>query len=293
MKGTARRGRTTAEYREQSRLLRSSSKEQAENLMIVDLLRNDLGRVAEVGSVTVDDLFALERYPIVWQMTSQVSARVLPGTGLVDLFRTLFPCGSVTGAPKRRTMELIGDLEPTPRGSTAARWGSSLHRPPASVRGSASPSGPSSTAGPAQPCTGRAVGSPGAPTPSGNERSCMPRRPSWTTTCPSTVSWRGSRSSPGRPAQHRPALDAPGGLCGLGRLPLRPQGGAAVRPGCRRRTSRARPCADPALPVGARRRRPAGDAAGRWSAGASRSPTIPWTPTTHGSSTRAPAATST
>jgi para-aminobenzoate synthetase/4-amino-4-deoxychorismate lyase len=116
MKGTAPRGRTTAEDREQSRLLRSSSKEQAENLMIVDLLRNDLGRVAEVGSVVVDELFALERYPTVWQMTSQVSARVEAGTGLLDLFRALFPCGSVTGAPKRRTMQLIADLEPTPRG---------------------------------------------------------------------------------------------------------------------------------------------------------------------------------
>jgi para-aminobenzoate synthetase/4-amino-4-deoxychorismate lyase len=116
MKGTAPRGRTTAEDREQSRLLRSSSKEQAENLMIVDLLRNDVGRVAEVGSVVVDELFALERYPTVWQMTSQVSARVPAGTALPDLFRALFPCGSVTGAPKRRTMQLIADLEPTPRG---------------------------------------------------------------------------------------------------------------------------------------------------------------------------------
>ncbi|MGY1802600.1 aminodeoxychorismate synthase component I [Blastococcus sp. SYSU D00922] len=116
MKGTAARGRTTAEDREQSHRLRSSTKEQAENLMIVDLLRNDLGRVAEVGSVAVDDLFALERYPTVWQMTSQVSSRVRPGTSLLDLFRALFPCGSVTGAPKRRTMQLIADLEPTPRG---------------------------------------------------------------------------------------------------------------------------------------------------------------------------------
>jgi len=116
MKGTAPRGRTTAEDREQSRRLLSSSKEQAENLMIVDLLRNDLGRVAEVGSVVVDELFALERYPTVWQLTSQVSARVVPGTGLLDLFRALFPCGSVTGAPKHRTMQLIGELEPTPRG---------------------------------------------------------------------------------------------------------------------------------------------------------------------------------
>ena len=116
MKGTARRGRTTAEDREQSRRLLSSSKEQAENVMIVDLLRNDLGRVAEVGSVVVDELFILERYPTVWQLTSQVSARLGPGTGLLELFRALFPCGSVTGAPKRRTMQLIDELEPTPRG---------------------------------------------------------------------------------------------------------------------------------------------------------------------------------
>ena len=66
--------------------------------------------------MVVDELFALERYPTVWQMTSEVSARVRPGTGLLDLFRALFPCGSVTGAPKRRTMQLIDDLEPTPRG---------------------------------------------------------------------------------------------------------------------------------------------------------------------------------
>jgi para-aminobenzoate synthetase/4-amino-4-deoxychorismate lyase len=116
MKGTAARGRTTREDLEQSRVLRSSSKEQAENLMIVDLLRNDLSRVAEIGSVVVDELFSLERYPTVWQMTSQVSARVRPGTALLELFRALFPCGSVTGAPKRRTMQLIDDLEPTPRG---------------------------------------------------------------------------------------------------------------------------------------------------------------------------------
>jgi para-aminobenzoate synthetase/4-amino-4-deoxychorismate lyase len=116
MKGTAPRGRTTAEDERQSRALRASDKEQAENLMIVDLLRNDLGRVAEIGSVTVDELFALERYPTVWQLTSQISARVRPGVGLLELFAALFPCGSVTGAPKQRTMQLIGELEPAPRG---------------------------------------------------------------------------------------------------------------------------------------------------------------------------------
>jgi para-aminobenzoate synthetase/4-amino-4-deoxychorismate lyase len=116
MKGTAPRGRTTAEDAQQTHLLRTSAKERAENLMIVDLLRNDLGRIADVGSVRVDELFSLERYPTVWQMTSQVSARIQPGIGLLDLFRALFPCGSVTGAPKRRTMQLIDALEPSPRG---------------------------------------------------------------------------------------------------------------------------------------------------------------------------------
>jgi para-aminobenzoate synthetase/4-amino-4-deoxychorismate lyase len=116
MKGTAPRGRTTAEDETVARGLRASAKERAENLMIVDLLRNDLGRVAQVGSVTVDELFSLERYPTVWQLTSQISARLRPGVGLLELFRALFPCGSVTGAPKRRTMQLIGELEPSPRG---------------------------------------------------------------------------------------------------------------------------------------------------------------------------------
>jgi len=116
MKGTAPRGRTTAEDEEQSRALRASAKEQAENVMIVDLLRNDLSRVAEVGSVTVQELLALERYPTVWQMTSQISARVRPDVGLPELFGALFPCGSVTGAPKQRTMQLIRELEQAPRG---------------------------------------------------------------------------------------------------------------------------------------------------------------------------------
>jgi para-aminobenzoate synthetase/4-amino-4-deoxychorismate lyase len=116
MKGTAPRGRTTAEDARASRSLRASDKERAENLMIVDLLRNDLGRVAEIGSVTVEELFALERYPTVWQMTSQISARLRADVGLLELFAALFPCGSVTGAPKQRTMQLIGELEPTPRG---------------------------------------------------------------------------------------------------------------------------------------------------------------------------------
>jgi para-aminobenzoate synthetase/4-amino-4-deoxychorismate lyase len=116
MKGTAARGRTPDEDRRRGELLRGSAKEQAENLMIVDLLRNDLSRVARVGTVDVPRLFELERYPTVWQLTSEITARTRADVGLVDVFRALFPCGSVTGAPKRASMQLIRDLEPGPRG---------------------------------------------------------------------------------------------------------------------------------------------------------------------------------
>ncbi len=116
MKGTARRGRWSAEDEEARRRLRESEKERAENLMIVDLLRNDLGRVAATGSVAVPTLFDVETLPSVHQMTSTVTARLRPETALVELFRALFPCGSVTGAPKKRTMEIIADLEDSPRG---------------------------------------------------------------------------------------------------------------------------------------------------------------------------------
>lgn len=116
MKGTARRGRWSGEDCAAVEQLRNSPKERAENLMIVDLLRNDLSIVAETGSVTVDTLFEVETYPTVHQMTSTVSARLRTGTGLTDVFQALFPCGSVTGAPKRRSMEIIAELEKAPRG---------------------------------------------------------------------------------------------------------------------------------------------------------------------------------
>jgi para-aminobenzoate synthetase/4-amino-4-deoxychorismate lyase len=116
MKGTALRGRTVEEDLRQGETLRTSAKERAENLMIVDLLRNDLSRVARVGTVDVPRLFDLERYPTVWQLTSEITARTRPDVGLVDVFRALFPCGSVTGAPKRASMQLIRDLEGGPRG---------------------------------------------------------------------------------------------------------------------------------------------------------------------------------
>jgi para-aminobenzoate synthetase/4-amino-4-deoxychorismate lyase len=116
MKGTAPRGRTPAEDDERRRALVASDKERAENVMIVDLLRNDLGRVAEVGSVDVPVLCRAERYETVWQLTSDVTARPRADVGLVDIFGALFPSGSVTGAPKQRTMELIRELEGGPRG---------------------------------------------------------------------------------------------------------------------------------------------------------------------------------
>jgi para-aminobenzoate synthetase/4-amino-4-deoxychorismate lyase len=115
MKGTVRRGRTTREDREISEWLRGDPKNRSENVMIVDLVRNDLGRVAQTGSVRVEELFAVERYPTLWQMTSTVSAELRPDVGFCEIFRALFPCGSVTGAPKVRATQLIAELEDAPR----------------------------------------------------------------------------------------------------------------------------------------------------------------------------------
>jgi len=116
MKGTARRGRSSAEDDERLAGLLASEKDRAENVMITDLLRNDLGRLARTGSVDVPALCVPERYPTVWQLTSTVTAEVPPEAGLADLFGALFPCGSVTGAPKVSTMGLISRLEPHARG---------------------------------------------------------------------------------------------------------------------------------------------------------------------------------
>jgi aminodeoxychorismate synthase component I len=116
MKGTAPRGRDQEEDLALERALRGSPKERAENVMIVDLMRNDVARVAIPGSVRVPSLLTVERYPTVLQLTSDVTARLRPRTGLTDLFRALFPCGSITGAPKASTMELIRELEAGPRG---------------------------------------------------------------------------------------------------------------------------------------------------------------------------------
>lgn len=115
MKGTTRRGLTEAEDLAQAAWLSTSVKDRAENVMIVDLLRNDLGRVAEFGSVAVTELCAVERYPTLLTMTSTIQARRRAGKSVVDLFTALFPCGSVTGAPKISTMRLIHELEPEAR----------------------------------------------------------------------------------------------------------------------------------------------------------------------------------
>ena len=116
MKGTAPRGRTPREDARLRTWLAMDEKQRAENLMIVDLLRNDLGRVAKIGSVEVTDLFTVETYRSVHQMTSGISAELRSDMGLKDMLRALFPCGSVTGAPKVRAMEIIHELEPAPRG---------------------------------------------------------------------------------------------------------------------------------------------------------------------------------
>jgi para-aminobenzoate synthetase/4-amino-4-deoxychorismate lyase len=116
MKGTAPRGASPAADEALADRLRADPKERAENLMIVDLLRNDLSRVAVPGTVAVPELFAVERYPTVQQMVSAVCARLAAGRDAVDLLTALFPCGSVTGAPKLRAMEVIAEVEPDARG---------------------------------------------------------------------------------------------------------------------------------------------------------------------------------
>jgi para-aminobenzoate synthetase/4-amino-4-deoxychorismate lyase len=116
MKGTKTRGRWLDEDLEHAAWLRESRKDRAENVMIVDLLRNDLGKVSVPGSVRVSSLFDVERFETVWQMTSTVESTLQPGTSLGELMSALFPCGSITGAPKIRTMQIIRELERFPRG---------------------------------------------------------------------------------------------------------------------------------------------------------------------------------
>ena len=117
MKGTRPRAASPEADRAAAEELNASAKDRAENLMIVDLMRNDLARVAEAGSVRVDAPFAVESYPTVHQMVSTVRARLSPGRGAMELVRALFPCGSITGAPKIRAMELLVETERDARGA--------------------------------------------------------------------------------------------------------------------------------------------------------------------------------
>ncbi len=117
MKGTAGRGATPADDDAIARAMQADEKSRAENLMIVDLLRNDVGRVSEIGSVEVTDLFTVETFPTLHQMTSGIQARLCEGIDVPQIFRSLFPCGSVTGAPKIRAMEIIREIESGPRGA--------------------------------------------------------------------------------------------------------------------------------------------------------------------------------
>ena len=116
MKGTAVRRIDPEADRLEAATLASDEKQRAENLMIVDLMRNDLGRIAKIGSVEVTDLFTVETYRTVHQMTSGITAELRADMGLKDMLKALFPCGSVTGAPKVRAMEIIRELEAYPRG---------------------------------------------------------------------------------------------------------------------------------------------------------------------------------
>jgi para-aminobenzoate synthetase component 1 len=116
MKGTRPRGRSPREDRVLRRQLRESPKDRAENVMIVDLMRHDIGKVAEIGTVAVPRLYAVEAYRTVYQMISEVTAKLKPGIGIAQLLSASFPPGSVTGAPKKRACEIIDELEGYRRG---------------------------------------------------------------------------------------------------------------------------------------------------------------------------------
>ncbi len=116
MKGTFARGRTLYEDGKQAELLATDEKNQCENVMIVDLMRNDLGRISKTGSVTVPQLFTVEKYASLFQMTSTIESQLQGGISWSEIFKSIFPAGSVTGAPKLRTMQIIQELEDEPRG---------------------------------------------------------------------------------------------------------------------------------------------------------------------------------
>lgn len=116
IKGTIHRGKNESQDQENVRLLRASQKDLAEHLMIVDLERNDLGRIAQIGTVCVDDLFRPERYSSLIHLTSDISATLRPGCSFTDLCEAMLPGGSISGAPKRRAVEILSEIEETPRG---------------------------------------------------------------------------------------------------------------------------------------------------------------------------------
>ena len=115
MKGTIQRGKNSVEDKKMRDFLFNDPKNRAENIMIIDLLRNDLGRIAQVGSVKVEKLFEIEEHPTLFQMTGEVHARLREDVKLLDIFKAIFPCGSITGAPKKSTMRVIDELEPFER----------------------------------------------------------------------------------------------------------------------------------------------------------------------------------
>lgn len=116
MKGTFNRGSTEAEDKFNKDFLENDIKNRAENVMIVDLLRNDIGRISKMGRVSVPELFTIETYETLFQMTSTVNGCLCPDVSWQDIFKAIYPCGSITGAPKIRTMEIIAELESSPRG---------------------------------------------------------------------------------------------------------------------------------------------------------------------------------
>ena len=116
MKGTTNRGLTTETDLKQAQWLAQDQKNRSENMMIVDLLRNDMNRISKIGSEDVKSLCQVEQYSTVWQMTSTIETQLLPNCSLSDAFQALFPCGSITGAPKIATMEIIKKVEKQPRG---------------------------------------------------------------------------------------------------------------------------------------------------------------------------------
>src|SRR5699024_3066793 len=115
MKGTVSRGKTYKEDLENAEWLQSSKKNQAENKLIVDLMHKDLGKIANPGTVETTKLFEIEKYPTVYQMTSTITANLSPKKSMTDIFKALFPCGSITGLPKKETMQVIADLETATR----------------------------------------------------------------------------------------------------------------------------------------------------------------------------------